>query len=309
MLKLENVTVRFGDKTVLEDLNFTTEGGEIIGLVAPNGTGKTTLFNVISNFLKPNKGTVIFRDKYQYKTEKQEIKIHQELVSLPDQDDLFEELSGVEHLKLYADMWQSKKKVEDVYKELNMESYVKNKVKTYSLGMRQRLCFGMLLCADTPIMLMDEVLNGLDVANIDLITEKLIDMKQEGKLLFIASHFLSNLDLYADRVLYLKDGDFVFEHHLKDEEEAYIKLHVTPEEYEKLSLMYVLPENHLYIAERILCIGTGNMTKEEQADWMLRLASFENKEISVGSLGTVEYYERFYHGTTTSEQPKQGEMV
>lgn len=84
MLKLENISVKYKEKTVLDNLSFTADSGEIIGLVAPNGTGKTTLFNVISNFLKPNQGTVTFNGKLQYKTERKEISIHQQLATFPD---------------------------------------------------------------------------------------------------------------------------------------------------------------------------------------------------------------------------------
>lgn len=295
MIKLENITVKYKDKTVLENLSLDASGGEIIGLVAPNGTGKTTLFNVISNFLKPNSGKVTFQERFQYKTEKQEIAIHKQLATLPDQDDLFEELTGVEHMRLYKDMWDSSKEVEDIYTYLQMESYVHQKVKTYSLGMRQRLCFAMLACADTKVMLMDEVMNGLDVANVALISKRLARMKREGKLLFIASHLLSNLDLYADRVLYLKDGDFVHEQPIHDDAEMYIKLDVSPDEYEKFILTYSLPEEHLYIANHLLCIPTSNMTKDEQMELMVRLSTDENRAISIGPLGTAEHYERFYH--------------
>src|SRR5699024_3923162 len=112
--------------------------------------------NVISNFLKPNGGTVTFNGKLQYKTERKEIAIHKQLATLPDQGDLFEELTGVDHMKLYANMWKGNaKQVKEIYESLQMQSYVKRKVKTYSLGMRQRLCFAMLAAADTKIMLMD----------------------------------------------------------------------------------------------------------------------------------------------------------
>jgi ABC-2 type transport system ATP-binding protein len=306
MLELKNIKVSYKDKKVLDNLSLTASQAEIIGLVAPNGMGKTTLFNVIANFLKPNKGKVIINDKYQYKSERQEIKIHQQLATLPDQADLFEDLSGVEHMKLYKNMWKSSKKVEDIYQSLDMESYVKRKVKTYSLGMRQRLCFAMLRCTDTEIMLMDEVMNGLDVANVSLISNQLIEMKQEGKLLFIASHLLSNLDLYADRVLFLKDGDFVHEQHRANQHEKYIKMTVLPSDYDKLSHIHPFPTNHLYIAENLLCIPTSAMTKEEQADWMLRLSNDSDSEIRLGPLGTQEYYERFYHEEET-ELPTGGE--
>ncbi|MEN2767598.1 ABC transporter ATP-binding protein [Ornithinibacillus xuwenensis] len=294
MLKLENISVKYKDKVVLDNLSFEANSGEIIGLVAPNGTGKTTLFNVISNFLKPNKGRVTFNENLQYKTERKEISIHKQLATFPDQGDLFEELTGVDHMKLYANMWKgSTKHVKDIYEQLQMESYVKKKVKTYSLGMRQRLCFAMIAAADTPIMLMDEVMNGLDIANVSLISKHLMKMKQDGKLIFVASHLLANLDLYADRVLYLKAGDIVHQQSLNESTEEYIKLELTLEQYEKMK--YTLPDDHLYIAERLCCIPIANMDMETQKEWVERLSDYKEKELTIGPLGTPEYYEKYFH--------------
>jgi ABC-2 type transport system ATP-binding protein len=294
MLKLENISVKYKDKVVLDNLSFTANRGEIIGLVAPNGTGKTTLFNVIANFLKPNKGKVTLDGNLQYKTERKEISIHKQLATFPDQGHLFEELTGVDHMKLYANMWKgTTKHVKEIYEQLQMEGYVKKKVKTYSLGMRQRLCFAMIVAADTPIMLMDEVMNGLDVANVSLISRRLMQMKQEGKLIFVASHLLSNLDLYADRVIYLKGGDIIHQQALNDSTEEYLKVELTPEQYEKLQ--YTLPENHLFIANHLCCIPIEQMDTEEQKEWVVKLSAYKEKELTIGPLGTAEFYEKYYH--------------
>ncbi|WP_090866416.1 ATP-binding cassette domain-containing protein [Oceanobacillus limi] len=296
MLKLENISVSYKDKVVLDNLSFSASDGEIIGVVAPNGTGKTTLFNVMANFLKPNKGTVTINDRLQYKKEKNELEIHKLLATFPEQSDLFEELSGVDHMKLYANMWKgSTKHVKEIYKQLQMESYVKKKVKTYSLGMRQRLCFAMIAAADTPIMLMDEVMNGLDVANVSLLSNHLMQMKKDGKLIFVASHLLENLDLYADRVIYLRDGNIVHEQKLNDTDQEYIKVELTPEKYETFSKKYALPNHHLYIAERLCCLPIADMDAAELEEWIQRLLPFKEKEITIGPLGTVENYEKYYH--------------
>ncbi|MHA6253274.1 ABC transporter ATP-binding protein [Oceanobacillus sp. CAU 1775] len=296
MLKLDNISVKYKDKVVLENLSLTASEGEIIGLVAPNGTGKTTLFNVISNSLKPNAGTVTLDGKLQYKSERKEIAIHKHLATLPDQGDLFEELTGVDHMKLYANMWKGNtKQVKKIYESLQMEGYVKRKVKTYSLGMRQRLCFAMIAAADTKVMLMDEVMNGLDVANVSLISKQLMDMKKDGKLIFVASHLLSNLDLYADRVLYLKNGDFIHEQIASESTDEYIKLSIPEEQYEMLALTYQIPEDHLFIANHLFCIPIKNMNEDEISEWVQRLSSYKENELKIGPLGTVEFYERYYH--------------
>src|SRR5699024_8479764 len=132
MLKLKDISVAYKDKKVLDKLSLTADKGEIIGLVAPNGTGKTTLFNVIANFLKPNEGAVSFDGKLTYKSEKEEIRIHKQMATFPEQSDLFEELSGLDHMKLYANMWKgTTKHITKITEDLHMTDYVKKKVHTY----------------------------------------------------------------------------------------------------------------------------------------------------------------------------------
>lgn len=295
MLKLHDISVVYKDKTVLNKLNLTAEKGEIIGLVAPNGTGKTTLFNVMANFLKPNSGTVTFDGQLQYKTEKDELSIRKKLVSFPDQGDLFNELTGVDHLNLYGNMWRgTTKHVPKIIDQLRMENYVKKKVQTYSLGMRQRLCFAMMVAADTPVMLMDEVMNGLDISNVALISNHLLQMKQEQKLIFVASHLLENLDIYADRVLFLKNGVIIHEQHFGEDQEDYIKIELEPLQYDNLAKDFQLPAGHHYIANHLCCIPISNMEPAEKARWMEVLLAYKGKEMTIGPLGTMEYYEKYY---------------
>lgn len=298
LLKLKNISVAFKGKKVLDNLSLTASEGEIIGLVAPNGTGKTTLFNVMANFLKPQTGNVTFNEKHAYHSEKGELLIHKHLATFPDQSDLFDELSGIDHMKLYGDMWKgTKHHIPKIIEELHMESYVKRKVRTYSLGMRQRLCFAMMAAADTSIMLMDEVMNGLDLSNVAIISERLIKMKKEQKLIFVASHLLENLDLYADRVLFLKNGKVIHQQWLNEKSDAYIKIALKPDQYQKLKNDYALPVDHLYIADRLCCIPLKEMQLAEQTKWIERLLVFREQEMTIGPLGTVEYYEKYYHDT------------
>lgn len=208
MLELERIRVDFGDKQVLKDISIKFQPGEIIGLVAPNGTGKSTLMNIIMNYLTPNHGKVILNDKLQYSSKANEVKIHQNVSMMPDQSDLYNHVSGKNHLKIYQAMWNSNPKlIEETIVKLGMESYVKKKTGTYSLGMRQRLCFAMQIVSDTQVMLMDEVMNGLDPTHVELISQILLKKKAEGKTIIIASHLLENLEQYADRIFFMKNGE------------------------------------------------------------------------------------------------------
>ena len=181
MLELKNIKLSFGNHIVLDNLNYSFQSGKIYGLVAPNGTGKSTLMNVILNNLKPQNGYIAY-DNLQYKNEKTIVRLHKKICAFPDQSDLFPFMTGKDHLKLYANLWKNNpESIEKIISTLKMESYVSRKVETYSLGMKQRLCFAMVVAANTPVMLLDEVMNGLDQQNVQLISQVLLDLRSQKK--------------------------------------------------------------------------------------------------------------------------------
>jgi len=210
VIDIQNITVQFAENKVLNDISMTFEQGEMIGLVAPNGTGKSTFMNVLMNYVKPMKGKVLFKDGLCYSNKSNEVKIHSFVSMMPDQSDLYNHLSGREHLKMFATMWQSDLKlIDETIEILNMGHYVNKKTGTYSLGMRQRLCFAMQIVTDTDIMMMDEVMNGLDPNNVEIISKILVEKKAKGKVIIIASHLLDNLEKYADRIFLFNEGKLV----------------------------------------------------------------------------------------------------
>lgn len=206
MIKLENISFSYKNKLVLKDITEDFHAGEIVGLVAPNGTGKSTLLNVLMNYETPQKGQLIIDKKGTYKSARKQIKLYKKISMMPDQQDLYNHKTGLEHLTMYKKIWKSKIPVKELINELNMADYINDLVGNYSLGMRQRLCFAMQIAADTKIMLMDEVMNGLDPTNVTLISTIMAKKRDEGKLIIIASHLLDNLEQYADRIFFLSNG-------------------------------------------------------------------------------------------------------
>ncbi|RHH67257.1 MULTISPECIES: ATP-binding cassette domain-containing protein [Vagococcus] len=206
MIKLENISFSYKNKLVLKDITEDFHAGEIVGLVAPNGTGKSTLLNVLMNYETPQKGQLIIDKKGTYKSARKQIKLYKKISMMPDQQDLYNHKTGLEHLMMYKKIWKSKIPVKELINELNMAHYINDLVGNYSLGMRQRLCFAMQIAADTKIMLMDEVMNGLDPTNVTLISTIMAKKRDEGKLIIIASHLLDNLEQYADRIFFLSNG-------------------------------------------------------------------------------------------------------
>lgn len=298
MLTIHQLSKSFKDKEVLDNISFVAEKGEIIGLVAPNGTGKTTLLNIIMNFVQPDSGKVSVENRYDYSSQKNEITMHKHISFLPEMDDLYEELNGLDHLKLYARIWNNNtERVWQIVDSLNMEDYVKKTIRTYSLGMKQRLCFAMLLAADTEIMLMDEVMNGLDPDNVRLLTEVLIELKKQDKTILVASHLLENLELYADRVLFFKDGKIILEqreHAENKKDDLYIKIELTLKEYSELGKEISFPENHQFIALKTLCLSIADMSEIEIGSWISFFVERKMYSLSIGEIGISEWYSEFY---------------
>lgn len=227
MIKLENISFAYKNKPILVDMTQEFHASEIIGLVAPNGTGKSTLLNVLMNYNKPQKGQLIIDGADTYKTAKDQINLYKKISMMPDQQDLYESKTGMEHLRMYKSIWKSSIDIHQLVTELNMMHYVNDSVSSYSLGMRQRLCFAMQIVTDTKIMLMDEVMNGLDPTNVTLISTVMSRKRDEGKLILIASHLLDNLELYADRIFFLINGKlelFNNRSHYHQHDKKYLKI-------------------------------------------------------------------------------------
>ncbi|PRY75910.1 ABC transporter ATP-binding protein [Alkalibacterium olivapovliticus] len=299
MLRIENVQKAFGKKVILNEVTFEAKAGEIIGLVAPNGTGKSTLLNIIMNFVSPDSGRVSIKDDLDYSSKKNEIKMHEHLSFLPELNDLYEELSGTEHLKLYAKMWKKDvNKIQGIVNRLNMQGYVKKPVRTYSLGMRQRLAFAMILASDTDIMLMDEVMNGLDPDNVALLTKVLIELKKNGKIVLIASHLLDNLDLYADRILFFREGNILLETREDSvglADRTFIKIPVTNKDYKFILDNKTLPVGSQFIANKLLAIPIKDLSKEDIGLWINYFIENGKLNVTIGQIGTSEWYEEFYN--------------
>lgn len=297
MLQIKKISKAFKDQVILDDVSLTVQKGEIIGLVAPNGTGKSTLLHIVMNFLKPDNGRISIDEKLDYSTRKKEIQMRKEITFLPEIDDLYQELTGLEHISYYARLWKkSDKEVQEIVQRLGMSHYVKRPVRTYSLGMRQRLCFAMVLAADTQVMLMDEVMNGLDPDNVQLLTEILIELKQKQKTILIASHLLDNLDLYADSILFLKNGKIVLEkRETENKEGLHIKVGVPEEIFVAMKKEHQLPDGAKYIAGRLICIPVQTLTAQEVGKWTSFFYERGYKEVTVGKIGTSEWYSEFYH--------------
>ena len=210
MLDVHIQSFSYGEKEVLDQIDLHLPPSQIIGLVAPNGVGKSTLIQILSGHLRNNGISVSYQGK-NYTSDT--LFMRQHIVKMPDQSELYDELNGIEHLNFYASMWKvASGTVQTVIEQLKMEDYIHHKVGEYSLGMRQRLCFALVLVTKADYMLVDEVMNGLDPDNVELISRVLRQLRNEGKTVVMASHLLNNLDSIADKIYFIKEKRIALEY-------------------------------------------------------------------------------------------------
>lgn len=288
MLKLKDITLSFGNHIVLDDFNYNFQNGTIYGLVAPNGTGKSTLINVILNNLKPQKGYVEYND-LQYKNEKTTVKLHQEICAFPDQSELFSFMTGRDHLKFYANLWHNDpQKVKNIISTLKMETYIDRKVETYSLGMKQRLCFAMVVATNTSVMLLDEVMNGLDPQNVQLISQVLLNLRAQGKLIIMASHLLQNLQQYADQVLFLKNGKIIENLNNKAETKKYLEFH------DSSLINDILEESNYQILPNQTILLPIDELSQDKFDSIIHILLENNVSFTVRKISLEDLFNKFY---------------
>lgn len=192
------------EQPIFEEIQLEMEPATIIGLVAPNGTGKSTFINLLAGNLTSS-GVNITYAGLNYQQHRVAMKRH--IHKMLDPLDLLESLSGKTHLELYATVFgRTTEELQKVITLFQMEKYIHKKVEQYSLGMRQRLCFALAVFSNADILLLDEVMNGLDPTSVQFVTHLLEALRAQGKTIILASHLLENLERFAEKIYFLQNG-------------------------------------------------------------------------------------------------------
>ena len=190
MLNFNQVSLEYKNTCVLENINISIEKNELVGLVGPNGSGKSTFLKAITGIVEPSEGTICFSEE-----------------TTPsfflNETILVDNLTGYNHLSLLSDSnFKLAKKYIDL---LGVESLFNKKVKDFSLGMKQILILILTISTNSKIILLDEILNGLDPVNKKRTIDVLNQLKTE-KVIFLSSHLLEDLQNNADRVFLFENG-------------------------------------------------------------------------------------------------------
>ncbi|PFA20503.1 MULTISPECIES: ABC transporter ATP-binding protein [Bacillus cereus group] len=209
ILSVRNVKKIIGKKTLVENISFDVKQGEVFGFLGPNGAGKTTTIRMLVGLIKATEGEITVGG-YHIKEDFQ--KAMRQIGSIVENPELYTYLTGWENLKQFARMLGgiSDERILEIAKMVHLDERIHDKVKTYSLGMKQRLGIAQALLGNPKLLILDEPTNGLDPAGIREMREfihKLV--KEENMSVFISSHLLSEVQMICDRVAIIHKGKMI----------------------------------------------------------------------------------------------------
>jgi len=208
ILEIENITKSYKNKKVLKNISFSINEGEIVALIGPNGAGKTTLMKVISDLLKQDDGKVRICG---LSADDNRVEYLSKFSSIIETPSLYEMLSGYDNINFIRKINNiSIEKMKDILNFVNIGESINDKVKNYSLGMKQRLALGIAVLTEPKLLILDEPTNGLDPEGVIEFRGLLKKFATEHKMsILISSHILSELDKICTRILFIKDGELV----------------------------------------------------------------------------------------------------
>ena len=205
VLEVNNLKKTLGKREIIKNLSFSIEEGEIFGFLGPNGAGKTTTIRMLVGLIHPNEGSIkICGHDLKSDTEK----ALSEVGAVVENPELYKYLSGRENLMQIARIRKiSKEDVEDTIKLVGLEDRIDDKVRKYSLGMKQRLGLAASLLSKPKLLILDEPTNGLDPSGILDFREVVKKAaKEKGMAVFISSHILSEIQHLCDKVAFINHG-------------------------------------------------------------------------------------------------------
>lgn len=203
-IEVRNLTKKFKNVVVVDNVNITFESGKIYGIIGRNGSGKSVFLKMICSFYLPTSGTIL-QDNIDYIKNNS---FPRDTRALIDGPDFIPELTGFENLKLLASI-QNKindDKIMESLKKVNLYNDKDKKYCEYSLGMKQKLGIAQVIMENPKVLILDEAFNGIEESSVKDIKKMLKDMKKENKIIIVTSHIKDDIKELADETYMFESG-------------------------------------------------------------------------------------------------------
>jgi len=206
VIEVRNVSKSIGRRAIIEDISFEVKEGEVFGFLGKNGAGKSTTIRMMTGLIAADKGNIKIMG-HDVRTAL--TKALQQVGVIVENPEFYLSLTGRENLMCVAQMYGNipERRIENVIEMIGLQDRIDDKVRKYSLGMKQRLGLGQALLCDPKVLILDEPTNGLDPLGIVVCREIIRKMsKKNGTAVFISSHLLSEIQQVCDRVAIIDNG-------------------------------------------------------------------------------------------------------
>ena len=207
IIKVDKVIKKFGSDIALSNVSIEFERGKIYGIIGRNGAGKTVLFKTMIGFLKPTSGRVIVDGKEIGK----DTDFADNIGIIIETPGFLSSYSGYKNLEYLASIKNmiGEKEIKESMERVGLNPNSKKKVGKYSLGMRQRLGIAQAIMENPDILILDEPMNGLDNQGVEDVREILLNLKDEGKSIILASHNKEDIEVLCDEVYEMDHGKLI----------------------------------------------------------------------------------------------------
>jgi len=211
MLEIKNVTKKYGNKVAVNNVSLTVNDGEIFGFIGPNGAGKTTLIKAIACIHDFDEGEIIINNK---SLKNNEMLCKKEIAYIPDNPDIYQNLTGIEYLNFVCDIYEVAKEerknlIEKYAKDFGIFNNLGDLIESYSHGMRQKLVLISAFIHKPKLLILDEPFVGLDPSASKILKDLMKELTKEGGIIFFSSHVLEVVEKLCDKIAIIKDGIIV----------------------------------------------------------------------------------------------------
>ncbi|WP_031516797.1 ABC transporter ATP-binding protein [Desulfofalx alkaliphila] len=211
IVSVTNLKKVYGDLPAVKDISFSINQGEVFGFLGPNGAGKTSTINMMIGLSRPTGGHIVIDGIDAIKDIK---KVQRIIGVVPDENNLYGEMNGFDNLCFCASLYgipkaEREKRAVDLLEQFNLTEAGKRPFKTYSKGMRRKLTIAAGIIHNPKILFLDEPTTGIDVESARQIRELILHLKNQGKTIFITTHYIEDAERICDRIAFIVNGKIV----------------------------------------------------------------------------------------------------
>ncbi len=211
MIRVSHLTKEYGQKKAVDDISFEAAKGEIVGYLGPNGAGKSTTLKMLVGLLQPTSGDILVAE---YSAETELLELKQRVGYVPEEAQLYEHLTLVEHLQLMGRLYHLEEeliahKIIELAKLFDMEAQANQRISSFSQGMRQKCLIMAALLHNPDVLFLDEPFTNLDVTTVTFLKSLLQRLAELGKTILYCTHILEVAETLCPRIMIINAGKII----------------------------------------------------------------------------------------------------